>query len=260
MIPEVSIVTPIFNAAPFLAEAIASVLAQENFEHWELLLVDDGSTDRSVEVACRFLRKDPRIRLLTHPEGRNLGSSASRNLAIAQSQGRLIAFLDADDVWTPRKLRSQVDTLERHPEAAMIFSAAQRWYSWKPGVPETEDFVVPAVIPGFGTDTLIPPPELVRAYLRDESATPCTCTVLVRRDAVLRAGAFEDSFPGLYDDQVFYAKICVSEPVFVSAECVARYRQHPGSCCATARRLETCDVGRAHFLDWLHHYTSLCLE
>ena len=259
-LPAVSIITPMYNAARFLLETIDSVIAQTDFPDWELILIDDGSQDETVLIATEFCERDSRIRLFTHEGGRNLGSSASRNLGIACSDAELIALLDADDTWMPNKLRTQVDTLEGHPEAAMTYCAAQRWYSWNDSAPEAADFLVPAVIPGIGTDKLIPPPELLLAYLRDESATPCTCSVLLRREAVLRAGAFEASFPGLYDDQVFYAKICLNEPVFVSSQCLARYRQHSDSCCATARRLDTCEQGRKHFLDWLHSYTPLCLE
>lgn len=253
--PEVSIITPVYNNEPFLAEAIESVLSQQQCVDWELILVDDGSTDGSVATALEFCDRDPRIRLLLHEGHCNRGSSASRNLGISDARADLIAFLDADDTWIPHKLRSQIDILKAHPEAVMIFSAAERWHSWN-GASKEQDFRVPSIIPGFGSDALIPPPALLRAYLADEAATPCTCTVIVRRDEVVRAGAFEDNFRGLYDDQVFYAKICLRRPVFVSSQCTARYRQHENSCCASARRLDTAQHGRTKFLEWLQGYAS----
>lgn len=252
--PAVSIITTIFNAAPFLGEAIESVLAQRGAADWELLLVDDGSTDESARIASDYCARDPRLQLVTHPGGENRGISASRNAGLRRVRAPLVAFLDADDVWLPGKLRFQMDILAAHPEVAMTFGAAERWYSWDPAETHAEDFVVPAMVPGIGTDTLVAPPELLRAYLQDESLTPCTCTVLVRREAVDRVGGFEESFPGLYDDQVFYAKLCSKESVFVTSECLARYRQHDSSCCATARRLRTEQRGRDIFLHWLRAY------
>ncbi len=254
----VSIITPIYNAASFLAEAIESVRSQKNFDAWELLLVDDGSEDLSASIAAEFGEQDDRIRLLHHPGNRNRGSSASRNLAIEQARGEYIALLDADDVWLPGTLRYRVDCLEQQPQAAMIYGAAERWYSWDPANSTSRDFVVPAHIPGFGSDLLIPPPEVLHTYLQDESATPCTCTVMFRLDAVRRHGCFEESFPGLYDDQVFYAKICLAEPVYVTSRCLARYRQHTASCCATARRNDACEKSRATFLRWLRQYAKIC--
>lgn len=255
----VSIIISVFNSERFLPEAISSAVTQ-SFSDWELIIVDDGSTDASIRIAQDWCTKDKRLSLLTHPLGENRGISASRNLGIAASRGELIAFLDADDVWLPGKLAAQVAVLNAHPEAAMAFAAAERWYSWDASIVEAADFVVPSVISGYGTDRIIPPPELLNAFLKDESLTPCTCTVLVRRSAVLRVGAFEASFRGLYDDQVFYAKLALAEPVYVSSDCIARYRQHDTSCCATARRLGIGEQARKTFLQWLEEYQLACVR
>lgn len=259
MQPRVSIVTPIYNAAAFLAEAIESVIAQD-YENWELLLVDDGSIDGSRTIAENWCRKDARLRLLSHPGEANRGSSASRNLAFAAARGELLAMLDADDVWLSGKLKFQVETLDAHPEAAMTFGAAQRWYSWNTSACPDEDYVVPSALPGFGPDTLIPPPALLQAFLYDESLTPCTCAVLFRRSVARGADVFEASFPGLYDDQVFLAKICLTQPVFATSRCVARYRKHSNSCCAQAHRNGTEAGARGKFLAWLATYESLCVR
>jgi glycosyltransferase involved in cell wall biosynthesis len=256
--PRVSIITPIYNSAAFLDEAIESVFAQD-YADWELMLVDDGSTDTSMAIAQNWCRQDERIRLLLHPGNRNRGSSASRNLAIAESSGELLALLDADDVWLAGKLRFQIDTLDAHPEVALTFGAAERWFSWNPASSET-DFIVPAAVPGYGSDVLVPPPHLLQAFLLDESLTPCTCATVLRRDAIDPARPFEVSFPGLYDDQVFLAKICLRYPVFATSRCVARYRKHANSCCAVAAR-DGADAGeRARFLEWLAGLESTCVR
>ena len=99
--PLVSIVTPVYNAAQFLPETLASVRAQ-TMTDWEQILVDDGSTDNSVAIAEAASRGDSRFRLLRTPQ--NGGPTVARNMGLAVARGRYIAFLDADDIWMPEKL------------------------------------------------------------------------------------------------------------------------------------------------------------
>jgi len=118
------------NAEAFIQEAIQSIFAQTE-DRWELLLVDDGSTDRSTVMAQEFAQRHPdKVRYVEHERHQNLGMSASRNLGIANARGNYIAFLDADDVWLPNKLHEQVAALEAHPEAGMVYGPTQYWHSW----------------------------------------------------------------------------------------------------------------------------------
>src|SRR3954470_15736661 len=104
----VSVVVIFKDEERFLAEAVDSVFRQ-TFDGWELLLVDDGSTDASGEIAREQLARRPgHVRYLRHPGGANLGTGASRNMGAARARGRFLAFLDADDVWLPAKLAEQV--------------------------------------------------------------------------------------------------------------------------------------------------------
>lgn len=109
--PTVSIVTPTYNSHQFIDETIDSVVNQ-TFPDWELILVDDGSSDSTVEIIKRWQDKDSRIRLLTNEQ--NLGPGPSRNRAVENSRGRYIAYLDSDDVWLPAKLETQLDHLKKH--------------------------------------------------------------------------------------------------------------------------------------------------
>jgi teichuronic acid biosynthesis glycosyltransferase TuaG len=109
--PLVSVITPIYNAARWLPEAIASVQAQ-TLTDWEHILVDDGSEDDSVAIVERAMAGDARLRLLRMP--RNGGPAAARNLALSNTQGRFIAFLDADDLWRPEKLHRCVEFMKVH--------------------------------------------------------------------------------------------------------------------------------------------------
>ncbi len=110
-VPLVSILTPVYNAARYLPETLASVRAQ-TFPDWEHLLVDDGSTDNSRDIAEEAARGDARIRVLR--TSCNSGPSAARNYGLDFARGRFIAFLDADDLWLPEKLASCIHWMTAH--------------------------------------------------------------------------------------------------------------------------------------------------
>lgn len=105
----VSIIMPSYNTARFLRETVASVLAQ-TYENWELIIVDDASTDKTDDVVAGY--SDPRIRYLKN--GKNCGAAVSRNWALREAKGRWIAFLDSDDLWHPEKLEKQIRFMEEN--------------------------------------------------------------------------------------------------------------------------------------------------
>src|SRR5438094_6087369 len=110
--PAVTAITIFLNEETFLADAVESVLAQSNRD-WELLLVDDGSSDGSSGIAQSYAERNPqRIRYLEHSGHENRGMSASRNLGLTQARGRYVGFLDADDIWMPGKLAEQCAILD----------------------------------------------------------------------------------------------------------------------------------------------------
>jgi len=232
--PRVSVVLIFFNEARFLREAIESVLAQ-TADCWELLLVDDGSHDGSSEIALSYAERYPsRIRYLIHPGGANCGMSKSRNLGIQHANGEYVAFLDGDDVYKPLKIERQVEILDAHPAAAMVYGATEHWYSWT-NEPEDRDRDQWRQL-GVEPDTLVSPPRLVTMFLRKSAQTPGTCGILVRRDSILHIGGFEPGFRGMFEDVVFLSKICLTYPVFVERGRWDRYRQHPESHSRVMRR------------------------
>lgn len=103
--PLISILTPCRNARATLLETAESVFAQ-TYPHWEWLLVDDGSTDGTIELVHELASKDPRVKLIRNPIGGSPGKS--RQMAFEQSMGQWCAFLDADDMWLPEKLEEQL--------------------------------------------------------------------------------------------------------------------------------------------------------
>ncbi|HEY9653496.1 MAG TPA: glycosyltransferase family 2 protein, partial [Coleofasciculaceae cyanobacterium] len=113
--PLVSVVTIFLNTEKYIEEAIESIFAQ-TYDRWELLLVDDGSSDRSTIIALQYAQQYAgKVRYLEHETHQNRGMSASRNLGVRHAQGEYIAFLDSDDVWLPQKLERQVEILESQP-------------------------------------------------------------------------------------------------------------------------------------------------
>lgn len=250
--PRVSVIMPFLNQERFIEESIESVLAQTRPD-WELLLIDDGSTDRSTGIALDYAAIHPdRIRYLDHPNHANKGASASRNLGIRQSRGDYIALLDADDVWLPNKLEQQIPLLESHPQAGSVYARTLYWYSWE-GEDWTgaEDHVDPL---GFPPDTILDPPALLMANLKGRAAIPCTCSLLIRRSVVTRIGGFEEVFRRVFTDQVFYAKLFLEAPVLVADACWDKYRQHRQSSCAVADETGELDAGRRAYLTWFARY------
>src|SRR3954468_22992204 len=113
--PQVSVIIPVFNAAATVAETIESVLRQ-TFDDYEIIVVDDGSTDRTAHVLGRY---QDRIQMIRRPNG---GISAARNSGVAVSRGEYLAFLDGDDLWVPDFLARTVAALEDDPDCVMAFT------------------------------------------------------------------------------------------------------------------------------------------
>jgi glycosyltransferase involved in cell wall biosynthesis len=251
--PLVSIIIPFRNTERFLQDAIDSVLAQ-SYDNWELLLVDDGSSDRSREIALQCASQHPqKIRLLEHDGRRNCGVSASRNLGLRQATGEYACFLDADDVFLPRKLERQCAILKSNPEAVVVSGAFQYWYSWT-GIESDarRDFTVHLAVEA---NRLYRPPELLIHNLRANGRKPGTSSIMMRRER-LPIDVCDESFIGLGDDQVFWAKLSLHVPVFVTNECLFKYRQHSDSLCAVALRGGDDLVAWQRFLSWLEGYLT----
>lgn len=107
----VSIITPAYNSERFIAETIVSVQNQ-NYQNWEMIIVDDCSTDRTAEIIFSFQKNDARIKYIKNETNR--GTAFSRNIALQISKGKWIAFLDSDDIWHPEKLKIQIDFMEKN--------------------------------------------------------------------------------------------------------------------------------------------------
>jgi len=119
LIHLVTVVTPSYNSSPFIRETIESVLAQ-TYKNWEMIIVDDGSSDNSQEIIREYTAQDERIKLIVNKE--NVGASKSRNIAIAEARGEYIAFLDSDDIWLADKLKNQIVLMQEN-DVLLSYSA-----------------------------------------------------------------------------------------------------------------------------------------
>ncbi len=106
----VSIITPSYNSAPFIAETINSILNQ-TYSNWELLITDDCSTDNTIEIVKQYIEKDSRVKLFQLDK--NQGAGICRNNSIKEAKGKYIAFCDSDDLWMPQKLEKQLAFMEQ---------------------------------------------------------------------------------------------------------------------------------------------------
>lgn len=172
--PAISVITPAYNVAPYLAQTIESALSQ-TLSDLELIVIDDGSTDATFEIASGYARCDPRVRLFREP---NRGISAARNHALRVATGSLIAILDGDDVWLPDYLERQIGILAEHPEIDVVTGNA-----WFLGGPQDGQPARP------WPDRRDPP--ALRSMLEDETAV--FIMSVFRRRVYERIGGFDES-------------------------------------------------------------------
>ena len=134
----------------------------------------------------------------------------------------------------------------------MLFGSTKYWFSWTGRPEDSQRDYVPSL--RVRTQTLFHPPLLLLLFIQGKAEVPCTCSILVRRAVAEKIGGFEDSFRGMYEDQAFYAKICLCTPVLATDDCLAWYRQHSKSNCSTAIHSGQTHVLRYRFLKWLETY------
>jgi glycosyltransferase involved in cell wall biosynthesis len=211
MTQTVSVIMPVHNGEDYLEAAIESVKRQTHRD-FELILIDDASSDRSTEI-MRKACEDPRIKCIKNLE--NQGVAESRNIAIRVAKGDFIAFLDQDDEWLPDKLERQLSVFERHPELSIIYSE----------IITIDQHGAGKTFTGVRNDSIpVLKKTLSAKELFDSNQVP-VLTVLMRRDLFALIGYFDRSLPGV-DDYDLWLRASLHAKIGFIDEVLARYRVH----------------------------------
>ncbi len=215
MTPTVSVIIPAYNQARYLPLAVRSVLAQ-TWSDWEIVLVNDGSTDDTAAAAAQF--SDPRIRYIYQS---NLGLSAARNTGVRAASGRYLAFLDSDDEWEPEFLATCVRTLETNPKLAGVY---------------TRNIFIDQngqVLPNIGGEVV--PAEQFRSRSLEGGYFPPN-SVLVSAAVVHEMGLFDVQLTS-EEDWDLWLRISERYVMQAIAQPLARYRSYTGSMSTNAARM-----------------------
>jgi len=219
--PVISVVIAAFNSEKTIQETVESVLNQ-TFSDFELIVIDDGSTDSTLEVLSRI--KDPRLKVFSYP---NAGVAASRNRGIARASGEYVAFLDHDDLWTADKLEAQLRALQENPQAGVAYSLvhcideAGRFLHACSRITASGDVYARLLVTDF-LDTVSNP--------------------LIRKEALDQVGGFEESFASA-DDWDILLRLAARYPFVCVPAVQVLYREHPDSLSFDVLRMEAAALG-----------------
>lgn len=202
--PKVSIVIPNYNHSQFVSTAIQSVLDQ-TYHSFEIIVVDDGSTDNSREMIAQYGNQ------VCYIWQENQGLAGARNTGICAATGELIGLLDADDQWLPTYLETMVALAHRHPTAAVYYCQARCMN--KSG----ED--LPQMLGG----PVLPPHEIHQTLLRANFLIPST--LLLWREIIIQAGLFDSALRSC-EDWDLWLRMLPAQTFVGTADCLVRYRQH----------------------------------
>jgi glycosyltransferase involved in cell wall biosynthesis len=198
---RVSVIVPLFNKAGYIRRSLDSIAAQ-TLRDFEVIVVDDGSTDGGDRIAGQY--PDPRFRLVRQP---NAGPGAARNRGIAEARAPYLAFLDADDVWLPEFLATNIRLLDRYPSAVCASGA---WIDFPGGVSCVPVFGRRGISEGILTVSPLTPVRIFDAMV--SFMTPSM--TVVRAEALRRHGGFHEAGCRFAEDGVLWLKLLLNEPVY----------------------------------------------
>lgn len=217
-VPKFSVVMPCYNAERFIRATVESVLAQ-SFVDWELVVVDDGSTDSSPAIVCEIAATDSRIRLITQV---NAGVSVARNTGAAATRGSLLAFLDADDVWAPSYLQSMYEFMHRNERRSIGFARVRIVdIDGKPTGSYSQFALTGLTIP----------------HLLSGNPTTTSSNLVVRRSLFEHIGGFAAGL-NFAEDQLFILRAGLSGALIEGLdEILVDYRTNPSGLSASLSRM-----------------------
>jgi len=241
MKPLVSAVIPAYNAAGYIDDCLASVLGQRCLFSLEVIVVNDGSTDGTLEK----LRSTPGLTCLTQ---RNLGPAAARNAGIKQARGEYIAFVDADDLWPDGKLQKQIELLQQHPDAAMCFGDCLQ-FNGEGVSPRTLLMEDGHTQRDWGSGPYVP--DAYFKLLRNNFIT--TGSVVVRRQVLDDLGGFDASLR-LVEDLELWLRIARRHPIIWCKDVCLLRRRHASN---TSRQADAMSLA---YLEVLRRQQACCSE
>lgn len=207
--PRVSVVLTVYNGQQHLKEAVASILAQD-FTDFELVAVNDGSTDRSSQILHDFAKRDARVRVI---DQENRGIAGAANRGIEEATAPLIARMDADDISMPQRFGLQVDYLDKHPECLAVGTAILN-------IDADGD---PLNISIYESD-----PERIDDCLMHRRTGMAQPSVMMRRDIVLELGGYRKEYEWI-EDHDLWLRLAERGPLGNLPDVMLCYRQHLGS-------------------------------
>ncbi|MEB3178367.1 MAG: glycosyltransferase [Nostocaceae cyanobacterium] len=205
--PTISVIVPAYNGERTILQTIESIRKQ-TFSDWEIIVIDDGSKDRTVELVNTV--KDERLKIFSYENG---GLPVARNRGISHAQGEYIAFIDADDLWTPDKLADQLEALQKNPQAGLA-------YSWTSVIDDKAESIYESNKVYYEGD--------VYADLLTYNFIASGSNALVRRQAIEDAGEFEPTL-GSAEDWDYWLRIASSWHFAVVPKAQILYRQSTGA-------------------------------
>jgi glycosyltransferase involved in cell wall biosynthesis len=219
--PVITVVIAAYNSEKTIRETVESVLSQ-TFSDFELIVIDDGSTDSTLEVLSQM--EDPRLRVFSYP---NAGVAASRNRGIALASGEYVAFLDHDDLWTPDKLEAQLRALQEDPRIGVSYSLVHC-------IDEAGRFLHPCSRITASGDVYA---RLLVTDFLDTVSNP-----LIRKEALDRIGGFDESLASA-DDWDILLRLAACYPFACVSAVQVLYRECPDSLSFDVSRMEAAAVG-----------------
>lgn len=209
----ISVVIPFFNHKRFIEPAYHS-LKEQTYDDWELLFINNNSSDGSLELANKLAEKDNRIRVITETQQ---GIAFARNAGLKEARGEFITFLDIDDQFCPRKFEILLELFEQHPESAMTYGLTRRVY-----LPENRVVIQDK---GVVKEGLNPAGALANDWIASFYRLPQTGSTLVRTHVAKEIGGFDEFLKLGNDDVGFHLKLAFNYPIaFINKETVIYYR------------------------------------
>ena len=218
--PTISVIVPAYNAERTILETLTSV-QQQTFSDFELIVINDGSTDKTLELLNTV--EDSRLKIFSYENG---GHAVARNRGISQATGKFMAFLDADDLWTPDKLELQLAALQQHPEAGVAYS----WAYYMDDKGESLQVDQPIFFEGNVHAELL---------VRDFIVSGSNC--LVRREAIESVGEFEPALPCAADWD-YWLRLAARWPFVVVPKPQIFYRITSNSVSSKVEVMERCNL------------------